>query len=240
MLHGPSGSSRHCRAVTARRRRPAPACSRTRRVSPASTCGRAGAHPRDGRTRRRHRRAGRDGRHRHHPGRRDGPENRRERRLLRRPHRRRGSYRHRCPSGPLAHRAGHRRAEVRPSARGGAVHRDHRDAVACCRAKRQDAARRAGPPRVGVPADAGWAGRRVAMRTGCCRRAGYGRPASASGRDARPGSYRGARAVGRWAVRGSALPADRAVAGLKAPTAVPVPAPAARGLPLPRPGTPAR
>ena len=45
--------------------------------------------------------------------------------------------------------------------------------------------RAVGAPGTRAPADAGWAGRRAApTRTGCCRRAGYARPASGSGRDA--------------------------------------------------------
>ncbi len=58
----------------------------------------------------------------------------------------------------------------------------HRGVAACCRARRPDVEPRAGRYRGGEPADAGWAGRRVApTRTGCCRRAGCESPASAPG-----------------------------------------------------------
>ncbi len=58
----------------------------------------------------------------------------------------------------------------------------HRSVAACCRARRPDVEPRAGRYRGGEPADAGWAGRRVApTRTGCCRRAGCESPASAPG-----------------------------------------------------------
>ena len=72
-----------------------------------------------------------------------------------------------------------------------------RDAAACCRARRRPVAGRPGralPGAEPADADAGWAGRRAApTRTGCCRRAGYGLPASESGRAAGRASHRGGR-----------------------------------------------
>ena len=231
MRRGPAGWSRRCRAATARRRRPAPACSRTRRVSPASTCDHAWARRRDDRRRLRLRRAARaDRRHR------DDRDNRRR------------------PAGAPPPRAGATAAATAVvTAAATAAGAAGTTAGACAgtaatgpgrappawtraagtasgparsaRTRRHIARRHAGPRRTGTrcaggaPAGAESAGRpAAATRTGCCRRAASARRAWVPGR-AGPGA--GLRA-GRAAAR-----RPRAVAGAAA--AAPAGAAAAAG-----------
>ena len=139
-------------------------------------------------------RADRDGHHHHHHRRRhrDGRDSRRRPRVhrYRRLRRRRGSCHHRRHRWGVRrdrHRDRHRdrdrreRVGGRRDAPDALAHRRHPDGVACCRARRRGEVRRrdAGRPD-GVPAGAGSAGRPAGpRRTGCCRRAGSGRRASA-------------------------------------------------------------
>lgn len=101
------GSSHRCRGATARHRLREPAWIRTRRASPASTCGHDGLRRRDDRTRLPRRRAGRDG-HRHrddHGSRHRQVRRHRERRVHRRRHRgNRRRHRHRRDDRPVRRR----------------------------------------------------------------------------------------------------------------------------------------
>ena len=204
---GPAGWSRRCRAATARRRRPAPACSSySWRVLPLRLAAALAAHRRDDRTRRQHRRADRDG-HRRHRRRDDRGSRRRRRRVRHRRrrrhrHRRRGSYRHRrrrrhrgAPPAPAPGRGHRDRAAARRDAAGGRAPPAPagRGGMLPGEATTPGAARRAAARRAGAPADAESAARPAApRRTGCCRRAGCARPAwrargRAADRASRPG-----------------------------------------------------
>ena len=190
MHRGPTGWSRRCPAATARHRRPAPACSRIRRVSPASTCDHDGPHHRDGRMHRPHHRADRDDRHRrrhlgvhgNHPLPHQHRHRERRRDRLRR---HRGSYRHRRRLHRDVH-PGRGPAEVRHRdavpdvVRHGREHWSPDEEAYCLGSRHRDAGRRRDAGcllplvrrRAAEPAgEESRAQPAVGSRTGCCRRA---------------------------------------------------------------------